>query len=123
VERFHGSIEIAKANLENMINRILKANPQFEIILMTMTPGDKYPAGYKSYRKDIGAHYEIYRSVAKERGFPLIDQYPNWKALQANDRKLFDEHVPDIIHPTEKGCLKIITPVILHSLGIRESKP
>jgi acyl-CoA thioesterase I len=119
VERFQGSVEIAKANLENMISRILKANPQCEIILMTMPPGDKHPAGHKSYRKDIGAHYGMYRSIAKERGFLLIDHHRNWMALRSKDRKLFDEYVPDTIHPEAKGCEEIVTPVILDALGIK----
>ncbi len=121
VERFHGSVEIAKANLVNMIDRILKANPQCEIILMTMTPGDKYPAGHKSYRKAIEKQSEMYRAVAKEHGFILIDHYPNWKALQSKDRKLFDEYVPDTIHPTDEGCEKVVTPVVFAALGINDA--
>ena len=35
VERFQGSVEIAKGNLENMIGRILKSNAECEIVLMT----------------------------------------------------------------------------------------
>lgn len=120
VERFKGSVEIAKANLETMITRILKENPRCEIILMTMTPGDKYPEGHRSYRKDIAAHYGMYRSVAKQKGLLLIDHDPNWKNLQKKDGKLFLEYVPDTIHPTAKGCAKVVTPVILDALGLNK---
>jgi len=118
VARFKGSVEIARTNLETMIDHILKANPKCEIILMTMTPGNKYPEEHRSYRKNIEAHYEMYRSVAKQRGLLLIDHYPNWKALQSADKKLFQEYVPDTIHPTPEGCSKIVTPVMLDALGI-----
>ncbi len=121
VERFKGSVEIAKANLETMIASILQGNPGCEIILMTMTPGDKHPKGHRSYRKDIEAHYEMYRSVAKQKGLLLIDHYPNWKDLQKKDEKLFLEYVPDTIHPTAKGCAEVVTPVILDALGIEKA--
>lgn len=119
VERFHGSPEIAKANLVTMIDRIGKARPDCEIVLMTMTPGNKPPKGHRSYRKDIAEHYEMYRTVAKERGLLLIDHYPNWVALQDKNPDLFWKYVPDSIHPSAEGCAKVVTPVILEVLGIR----
>lgn len=118
VARFNGSVPIAKKNLETMIDAILKANPQCEIILMTMTPGNAHPEGHKSYRKDIAAHYEMYRNVAQTRKIRLIDHYPNWIELQTKDKPTFDKYVPDSIHATPEGCEKIITPVILESLGL-----
>lgn len=123
VERFKGSVEVARENLMVMINRILKSNSNCEIILMTMTPGDKYPKGHMSYRKNIAAHYDMYRIVAKQEGFLLIDHYPNWKAMQEKDKELFLEYVPDSIHPTTKGCSQVVTPVILTALGIKEAEP
>ena len=123
VERFKGSVQIARENLMTMINRILESNPECEIILMTMTPGDKYPEGHMSYRKNIAAHYDMYRAVAKQEGFLLIDHYPNWKALQAKDKELFFKYVPDSIHPTAEGCSQVVTPVILDAIGIRETEP
>lgn len=121
VARFNGSVEIAKANLETMIDAILKENPRSEIILMTMTPGNAYPEGHKSYRKDIESHYEMYRTVAKARNLLLIDHYPNWKALQEKDNALFTQYVPDTIHPTAEGCAKVVTPVVLAALGIKDA--
>jgi lysophospholipase L1-like esterase len=118
VERFHCSVGQARKNLETMITRILKQNPKCEIILMTMTPGNKYPPGHRSHRKDIELYYAMYRAVAKERGLMLIDHYPNWIALQTKHKKLFAKYVPDTIHPTPTGCKKIVTPVIIKALGI-----
>jgi acyl-CoA thioesterase-1 len=89
---------------------------------MTMTPGNKYPNGHKSYRKNIESHYEMYRAVAKQRGFLLIELYSNCKAQQSKDNKLFLEYVPDTIHPTATGCSKIVSPVILDALESSVSK-
>jgi lysophospholipase L1-like esterase len=117
VARFKGSVKKSRANLNTMVNRILKSNSDCEIILMTMTPGNKYPEGHFSYRKDIADYYEMYRLVAKERGFMLIDLYPEWKELQKNDPALFLKYVPDTIHPTAVGCAEMVTPVIVNALN------
>lgn len=122
VARFDCSVERAQANLENMIERMLKSNPRCEIILMTMTPGDKYPEGHQSHRKNIAEYYDMYRSIAKQRGLLLIDHYPNWKALQTKDRNLFATYVPDSIHPTADGDSNIVTPVLFDALGIKSTK-
>lgn len=119
VARFDCPVDQAKTNLETMITEITNDNPKCEIILMTMTPGNKYPKGHTSHRKNIAAYYEMYRSEAKQYGYLLIDHYPNWKALQSKDEKLFLEYVPDTIHPTADGCSKVVTPVIFDALGIK----
>ena len=118
VVRFDFSVGEAQANLETIIDRILKANSDCEIILMTMTPGDKHPKGHSSYRENVEGHYAMYRSVAAARGLMLIDHYPNWKALKESDPALFNAYVPDSIHPTAIGCSKLVTPVILDALGL-----
>lgn len=118
VARFSCSVDQAKANVLDMIQRIRKARPQCEIILMTMTPGNKYPKGHTSHRQDIEAYYEMYRSVAKDEKLMLIDHYPQWRALQQKDEKLFLKYVPDTIHPTDEGCAQITTPAILGALGL-----
>lgn len=118
VARFESSVDAARKNLESMIDSILKTNPKCEIILMTMTPGNGHPEGHKSYRKDIEAHYAMYRAVARERNLLLADHHPAWKALQSENKALFDTYAPDSIHVTEEGCAKIVTPAILKALGI-----
>lgn len=118
VARFNCSVDQAKANVVDMIRRIRKARPQCEIILMTMTPGNKYPQGHTSHRQDIEAYYEMYRSVAKDEKLMLIDHYPQWRALQQKDEKQFLKYVPDTIHPTAEGCAQITTPGVLAALGL-----
>ena len=118
VARFKLPLAGAKANLESMVDRILKQNPECEIILMTMTPADAYPKGHGSYRENIGDVYQMYRDVAKARKLLLVDNYANWLALQKSDRATFDRYIPDSVHPNAEGCAKIVTPAILKTLGV-----
>jgi acyl-CoA thioesterase I len=119
VARFDCSVAQAKANLEEMITRTRKARPACEIILMTMTPGNKYPEGHRSHRKNIAAYYEMVREVADARGLLLIDHDPHWRALQADDAAMFQAFVPDTIHPTAAGNAEVVTPAILAALGMK----
>ena len=58
------SVVTARANLDNMIQRVLSARPNTEIVLMTMNP----PIGnHLKARPEIKKYYEMYRQVAKER--------------------------------------------------------
>lgn len=119
VARFNCSVEQSKANLVAMIERIGDHNPQCEIILMTTTPGDMYPEGHRSYRKDVAAYSDMYRAVAKEHGLLLVDHHRNWIALQQKDKVLFRKYVPDSIHPSVTACSEVVTPAILEALGIQ----
>lgn len=118
VARFQISVEHARQNLEDMIRQIHERNPECEIILMTMTPGSRYPIGHRSHRANIEAHYEMYRSVAKAHGLLLIDHFPKWKALETKDPERFKEYAPDTIHPNAKGNAAIVSPTILQALGL-----
>ena len=107
----------ARRNLENMIDRILKANPKCQVILMTMNP----PIGvHLERRPKITDYYEVYRQVAKERRLLLIDHYRNWNELLKWDEATFKKYVPDGIHPNALGCENIIMPQLLKSLGVPE---
>ncbi len=103
-----------RANLENMIDRILKQHPKCQIILMTMNPPIRE---HLEIRPKIEDYYQVYRDVAKERKLLLIDHYPVWKAILDSDPKTFDAYVPDGIHPNELGSEKVTTPNILKTLG------
>ena len=109
------SVKQAQDNLENMIERILKDNPKCEIILMTMNPP---LGGHLDARPRIKEYYQMYRDVAKARGFLLIDHYPEWAKILENDPELFKKYVPDNIHPTREGAKAVITPNIIKALGI-----
>lgn len=113
------TLEEAKKNLNGMIDRILKAKPDTEIILMTMSAVygislEKRP-NYKDY-------YQMYRDVAKERKLRLIDNYPNWAAILEKDKDRYARLVPDTAHPTADACMEVTTPVILKALGLKAAK-
>jgi len=110
------SVKQAQSNLENMMDRILKANPKCEIILMVMNP----PIGvHLERRPKIKDYYEMYRSVAKDRKLLLIDHYPKWEKILNEDPNRFKKLVPDGVHPSSKGCKIVITPNITKALKIR----
>ncbi len=108
------SVAEARSNLNNMIDRVLAAKADTEIILMTMNPPI---GGHLARRPAIKEYYEMYRQVATERKLKLIDHHANWEPILAKDRALFDKYVPDGIHPGEEGCEKVITPALLKTLG------
>jgi lysophospholipase L1-like esterase len=114
------SISDARENLEDMIDRLLKSNPNCEIILMTMNPA---VAHHGTRRPDVAAYYQMYRDVAKERGFQLIDHYPHWDKLLNEDPGRFLSYVPDGIHPVREGTLQVILPTMMQSLGLKQGKP
>jgi acyl-CoA thioesterase-1 len=109
------SVEQAKSNLENMIDRILKSNPDCEIVLMVTNPPVRV---HLERRPKIKDYYQMYRDVAKQRKLLLIDHYPAWEKILEEDPKLFDIYVPDGIHPAPKGCEAVITPAIVKALGM-----
>lgn len=114
------SVAHARANLENMIERILAANPETEIILMVMNP----PLAHTLIaRPQIESYNQMYRDVARERGFQLIDHYPVWQALLKKDPRVFFQYVPDMIHPVWAGALNVITPTLLEAIGAAPGKP
>ena len=115
VDRFKASVKLAKSNLETIIDRILKSNPDCEIILMVMNPAT---GGWATYRSRLPKFYQMYRDVAKERGFLLIDHYPDWKKILDKGLNKFKKYVPDGLHPGEKGCKTVTTPNIIKALGI-----
>ena len=110
---YNTSVDQARSNLENMIDRILKSNPDCEIILMVMNP----PVGiHLVCRPGIKDYYQMYRDVAKDRKLLLIDHYPNWEKILNETPKLFNKYVPDGIHPIAEGCEIVVTPEIVRSL-------
>ena len=117
--KFATSPADARRNLETMIDRILLARPQCQIILMTMDP----PIG-KAFecRPKIEDYYDVYRQVAKERKFLLIDHELNWKTILDQDKVTFKKYVPDGLHPNALGCEKVILPQLLKSLAIEDAK-
>jgi lysophospholipase L1-like esterase len=113
-EPFHISVETCRSRLENMIDVILKHNPDCEIILLTTNAVAGKPAEVRPHLED---YYQVYRDVAKERSLLLVDMYPLWQKLLQDDRATYDRYVRDGLHPGALGCEKVITPAILDAMG------
>lgn len=111
--QYKTSPEDARRNLENMIDRIQKARPSCEVILMTMNP----PIGVHLERRPrIDDYYAVYREVAKKRSLVLVDHHRNWQKVLAEGEVAFKKLVPDGIHPNAQGCERVILPELKHSL-------
>lgn len=116
---YETSVEQARTHLENMIERILKSNSKCEIVLMVMNP----PIGvHLKRRPKIKDYYQMYRDVAKTQKLLLIDHYPQWERILNEDPELFNQYVPDGIHPGVEGCKSVITPAIAKALGLKAKK-
>ena len=73
----------AESNLKSIIAAVRADNPNCEIILETMDAYVKVPGSNLSNRTDLDAHVAMYRRVAKEEGYLLIDTYPKWQEVLA----------------------------------------
>jgi lysophospholipase L1-like esterase len=103
----------SKRNLNAIIDSIIIALPNCEIILMTMNPR----SGDSILQKNLAEYYDVYRQVAKERHCILVDNNLEWVVLKNVDPCLFEQYIPDGVHPSATGCENIIFPTILKTLG------
>lgn len=111
------SVAHARKNLTHIIGRILAQNPQCEIILQVMN----IPVAHtRTSRAKLDAFNQMYRDVAVERGYQLIDHWPNWEKLLNEDPLRFLAYNPDTIHPVRDGALHVITPHLVKELGLTE---
>lgn len=120
VERFNMPVEKSRENHEAIFAAILKARPDCQIILQTMSPSVGRPPGHKSHRKDLPAYETMYRDLAKQHGFLLIDHAPNWQTVLDKGEPEFRKYVPDGVHPNANGYAIYVTPVILRAIGVAE---
>ncbi len=111
--RFKISIEKSKANLLAMIDKLQKTNPDVEIILQVMNPLTGAPL---ERRTNLEGYYQMYREVAKEKGFVLVDHYPTWDRILKSQPQRFSNLVPDGCHPTKQAAKEIVAPAVLKAL-------
>ena len=120
VTRSRISPEKSRENLEAMMDRIAKALPRCEVILMTTNPAT---GAATLPRPELRAYYQVCRDVAKVRGLLLIDLEREWRAILDRDEALFATYVPDGLQPNAAGCEKVITPAVLKALGFPADIP
>lgn len=120
VERFGIPEAKSRRNLESMIDRARRANPDIEIILQTTNPVLDRPKGHDGHRPDLEKRFETVRKVASAKNTRLIDNEPAWRRLLETDEAAFRKLVPDGLHPTPEGYSEVVTPALLAALGISD---
>lgn len=118
VDRFHISVETARANLESMIAQVRTAFPDCEIILQLMNPVIDRPLGHDGARTQLLEHQQSWREAAELHGLRIIDHMPAWNALLARDENRFREFVADGLHPNRAGYEEVMLPKLLAELGL-----
>ena len=108
----------AESNLKSIIAAVRADNPNCEIILETMDAYVKVPGSNLSNRTDLDAHVAMYRRVAKEEGYLLIDTYPKWQEVLAKGTAEYLKLVPDGVHPNALGSRTVTLPNVLRTLGV-----
>lgn len=113
---YQTSPQLARLNLEYMINRLRLTNPDCEIILQLMNP----PIGqHAADRPELSAYYRVYRKVAKKYKLLLIDHDTYWRDILLAGTEAFRARVPDGIHPSAESARSLIAPFILQALEAR----
>lgn len=107
------SVELARLNLNYMIDRIKLFNPNCEVILQIMN----IPVNiHAEQRPDLIKYYNMYRQTAQKRNLLLIDHYPHWKAILDKGKNEYLKLVPDGIHPDVQAAQDIIAPFVIKKL-------
>ena len=110
------SISLAQsaANLNTIIDGLIAGNSDVEIILMTMSK----PVGSQvTGRPDFVDYYQVYRDVASDRKFLLIDNYVTWDDLEVNDNDTWVAYDFDDLNPDPIGNLNVTIANIKQGLG------
>ena len=118
-DRFKISLEESRANLETIVDRIKTALPQCEIVLQIMNPVIDRPEGHAGWRPFLTRYQQMYRDLAQERGFKLIDHTPAWQAVLDKGPDAYHVFVPDGLHPNNLGYKTLVTPHILKAIGVK----
>ncbi|MBE7464596.1 MAG: SGNH/GDSL hydrolase family protein [Planctomycetes bacterium] len=116
VTRFNATTEIARGNLENMIDRIQKQRPACQIVLLTMNCASGEAEARRGNK--TAEFYQVYRDVAKARNLLLIDLYPVWKDLLDKQPDEFKKLVPDLLHPSKEGSEKVTLPALAAAFNL-----
>ena len=115
------ALVLAESNLKGIISEIKTSNPSCEIILQTMNPYVKAPNSSLSNRTGLEKHVEMYRRVAEEGGYLLIDNWPSWQKILEKDEAEYLNLVPDGVHPNEIGSWKVTLHNLYEMLELADS--
>jgi len=110
---FKTSPQLARLNLNYIIDRIKLSNSDCEIILQIMN----IPVGESAkVRPNLEEYVQMYKQVARERKLRLIDHSPYWKDILKNGQDAYLKYVPDGIHPDVKSARELIAPFVVKKL-------
>lgn len=121
VARFNLPISRAKRNLEGMIDRIRRANPNVEIVLQVTNPVIDRPEGNSGWRPRLTDYFAMVRRVAAAKRTVLVDQEKGWQRVLDRGPDAYRAWVPDGLHPNPEGYQEVATPNLLRSLGVRQA--
>ena len=110
----------AESNLKAIIAAITNANPACEIILETMNDYVAVPGSKLSNRTGLADHAAMYRRVAAENGYLLVDHWPKWQEVLAKGEAEYIKLVPDGVHPNAQGSTLVTLPNLLRTLGVTD---
>lgn len=105
------SLDRSRRNLERMTDEIASALPGCGVVLLTTNP---VFGSYRTERPRLEDYYDACRSVAHERGLPLVDLHARWVDALRDEaaRKVL---LPDGIHPSAEGCERVVVPAVLEA--------
>jgi acyl-CoA thioesterase I len=114
--------QMSKDNLQAMINRVhtWSADHGKLVDIVVQTMNNEPNAGV---RPNLAAYYQGYRDVATANGLLLIDHEPNWLNLYNTDRALWNQYLPDGIHPNVLGTENIVLPEIKRAFTAQTPEP
>lgn len=105
------SVDEAKSHLLLMADAILQSDAGCKIWLMT----SHVPSGrHADTRPDLQQYYDMYRNLAVQKGFGLIDLYARWGKSSPDLR-----YMPDGIHPNLEAAKAIILPTVLAAFDLK----
>jgi acyl-CoA thioesterase-1 len=111
--QYKTSPELARLNLDYMLDRVKLYNPNCQMILQIMN----LPINQNALaRPNLQAYFQMYREVAKQRGLLLIDHSYYWQKILDKGKDVYLKYVPDGIHPDAKSGRELIAPFILKKL-------
>jgi lysophospholipase L1-like esterase len=113
-EKFKMPVDKGASNLDQMVQTILKENPEVTIVLQTMNVGWDAPNANMSLsiRPQLEEFNNNYRAYASKHNLPLLDHYVTWLKLKETDPATYQRYIPDGTHPGKEGSLAVTWPTI-----------
>ncbi len=106
-------LDLSRQNAEDMVDSLRKYNSKVKIFILGMSPpldsliDGRNPAVARPHWK---TYFQAWQDVAQEKNITYIDITKKWLGL---DRQTLWNYLPDGLHESELGGIRIIIPTIL----------